>query len=212
MGRLALVVLGLAAATLCACGGDSSSGSSGPFSTAGAGGVGTGGTSGIGSRPPAQGSLTLAIGLANPATPGYACPISGKSYALGDPPPTQTSAGIPLIDGQGVSVTCSVIGNGSYAFNATLSGQATGGAVQVAFSAPMVGTKGSSSATASVYTSDLADTLASDQASPCSVSVLADQIKPGVLWAGFSCPSLKSAPSTECAAQGLFVFQDCASY
>jgi hypothetical protein len=47
----------------------------------------------------------------------------------------------------------------------------------------------------------------------CTVTVAVTdkgpQVKPGSLWASFSCPSVEHAPGEACGAKGVFVLENC---
>src|SRR5687768_7967606 len=94
---------------LVACGGSSSSGSSNP--DGGSGGAGAGGSGGSG--PAAQAAAYVHIMAADAAeTPaGKSCNVQAHNATIGDPPST-TTKGLPVVDGEGGVVTCSVTGSG----------------------------------------------------------------------------------------------------
>jgi hypothetical protein len=167
---------------------------------------------------PAQGSLTLVLGQSPLADPGFTCPINA-TYAVGSPAPTEASLGVPLLDGEnGASISCSVSGAGqSFAMMASLSTVVSSSSgkqvtVKLALDAPAVTATNPAPAQSSVFTSDLSDSItssSSDANAGCTLHVLNDQLKPGAVWGTFSCPKLTAQPSSECAASGTFVFEDC---
>jgi len=157
---------------------------------------------------PSQGGLTLSVQKLGSPT----CPVPGKIYVVGDPDgPDSNTIGDPLVDGEkGATIKCSVKGNGPYTFSGSiysdvskLTWSLTGGTVNA--------DKATGTATASVYTADLAGTFSS-AAAACTVTVLKQQIKPGSMWATISCPTIKnSSTSQECSVgtTTTFVLENC---
>jgi hypothetical protein len=171
-----------------------------------------GGAGGAGALRPAQGNLTLSVQKS--ADVSSNCPTPGKSYVVGAPKgPSSVSPGDRLIDGEnGASIECSVLGSGPYTFSGTLRGTSSeADTVQVTITNGVIDADGrNGSATISVLTPDLAGTFSSAEGG-CAVSVVNQQIKPGSIWAMFSCPSITAAPSGQCAigATSTFVFENC---
>jgi hypothetical protein len=188
-------------------GGCSDSGAS-----AGAGGAsGTGFAGNGGALPlPNQGSVTLTVARSLNPSNGQACPVPGQTYPAGQPAPTNLDPGGALVDGEdGAQVTCSVHGAGPFTFSGSLQATTTDGAsdpVHVAFTQGSIGADLTGTADVSVYTPQLAGNFSGVS---CQVQVIGSQIKAGSMWASFSCPSLVEPPSSQCAASGVFVFENC---
>ncbi len=189
-------------------------GSGGALNRGGASGGGTGAASGYGGFGGAdavvpQGGLNVSV--TEPATPvaQMVCPASGITYLIGAPDaPTLTDPGESLISGEsGSLITCSVMGNGQFAFSGALHATtAQGDTVSINFSNGSVAADGSGSADVAFYSPQLAASFAGTS---CSVSVLDQQVKSGSIWATFKCQQIASPPSGLCGLSGELVFENC---
>ena len=166
--------------------------------------------------PPAQAGLRLSLSNGSGIS-GKSCPVTAitKTVPERDPNnimegPSATDPGVRVIDGEDNSkISCSVKGNGPFSVSASIQYASTsftllGGSV-------MAG--GNGTANISVYTPEITTTISSPSTTPCSVRVPAGtsfQVKPGSIWAEFSCMSLETTPSTACSANGILVFENCA--
>jgi len=181
---------------------------------AGSGGSGTGGSGPIG--PPAEGgvyfriypSSAVAVGAACLRTTGHEGKIPADTFptAAGIGPWTQDSPGNPAVDGQnGAAVTCAVRGSGAFQVSGEMSLQN----VSFAVSGGSVATDGN--ATASIATFDPRGLdMESPADAPCTVTAL--QIQAGAVWATFRCVRYEDPASpmqTACAAEGVFLLQNC---
>jgi hypothetical protein len=186
---------------LCACSGSTTSaenaagGSSGASAVAG----GAGRTMADAGALPAQAAISLQIG-----GPSSTCPVPGQIYQVGKPAPSDTDPGESVIDGQsGTAVSCSVRGTGPYTFSASLHATSTdeqADPITVTFSNGTVNAdKTTGTVSVGVFTPQLEGNFTS-ASTPCTVTVINQQVKGGSMWANFSCPSLTSPPSSECSS------------
>lgn len=168
--------------------------------------------------PPAQASAFMHIVTAVPADtpPGKSCNVAAHYGTIGSGTST-TTRGKMVVDDEGGVVSCRVSGGPTFSF----SGSATHGATSFSVSAGKV--KKGEPGTAIIQECDpttgfcLNSPKAPDAdgfGGPCTVDVDVDKlnVKPGAIWARFSCPSLKndSTPNVWCAADtGVFVFENC---
>jgi len=118
------------------------------------------------------------------------------------------------VDGEGAAkLSCQVVGDYASAF--TFEGQIQLGAKALTIKNGQLGTDHQGAATISLTdTSHLPTTLTSFLMG-CSVdaSTALDghlQVKPGSMWASFQCATVEAPPSDLCAAEGLFVLENCA--
>ena len=163
---------------------------------------------------PAEGGATLSIQSPSSGVSGTSCPVPGRTYEIGNPAPTQSGPGESAIDGdKGASVKCSVKGNGPFTFSGTLNARNNEDKtpVSITFVDGQVGAdKNSGTVSVIVSTLDLSSPFSS-AAGACTVNVINQQIKPGSIWATFSCPSITTPPSGRCTIGGnsVFVFENC---
>jgi len=166
--------------------------SSNDSGTAGVGGHGGAGGYGAGGAPPAQGNFTLII---QPSAAGN-CPTAGRTYVVGDPQgPSSISAGDLLTDGEhGATIQCSVLGSGTYTFSGKLKGTSTeNDPIVVQFTNGVINADNlTGSATMAVFTPQLTEYYRSAEGG-CAITVVAENVKPGSLWATASCPSIADA-------------------
>jgi hypothetical protein len=145
--------------------------------------------------------ITAAPPNSTPA--GKACSISPHTLSIGTPPST-TTLGVPVIDGQSAEVTCSVSGTGTFSFDATVEY----GNVSLSISDGSITDGGTGSASI-----ELTDTEGALSSANCSVVVGEDdlEVAPGRIWARFECPGMgnDSQPSLWCASEGIFILENC---
>jgi len=208
---LLFVALSSVGTVSAACAGNAISDSSGAGGPAkGGAGSGSGGQAG---SAPAQGNLTISV--QPPSTGAATCPVLGKTYVLGNPKgPNSVQPGDRLIDGeQGAIIQCSVHGTGPYTFFGTLSGvtseleQLTLGITDGVVDAQ----KQTGTATMVVNTPSLAGSFASPVGG-CTISVIAQNVRPGSLWATASCPTITDPSTGKVCAVGAmttFVLENC---
>jgi hypothetical protein len=190
-----------------ALGGNSNGGSAGSTS------AGESSTAGAPQGPVAQGAVTFSITEASPAQPGTACPggtaltveIPDDVAGLGEGP-TDVSYTENVVNGaDGASVTCAVRGTSTFNFEGKVSQRAHSLTLKN-------GTIENGTGTADLTLTDakhLSSTLSSSQ--PCVIDVEPAplQIKPGSMWAHFSCAAVVAPPTDRCAAEGYFVLENC---
>jgi hypothetical protein len=161
--------------------------------------------------PSPQASATISVS-------GGMCPSNGKHYSLGNPAPTtsEVDPGSTLINGsKGATVGCTVSGGGTFSFSGSLDAISTeGSTVRIDFTNGVINPPDSNgtitgTAASDLYTSDLLEVV-STGATPCTLSVINQQVKPGAIWASFTCSSETAPPSDSCNSSGVIVFQDCA--
>ncbi|MEO6598241.1 MAG: hypothetical protein ABIQ16_00100 [Polyangiaceae bacterium] len=160
---------------------------------------------------PAQGAISLSVRLPTSVN-GSTCPDSGTTYYVGD---ALTPPNAVLVDGdKGAHISCSVKGSGGgIAFSGSLAANTTQGdpyPITVTFSDGVVDASGNGTASIGVYTPKLSATYTSTAA--CTVKVLGSplQVKPGSIWASFSCPSITAPPAGLCeVGPSVVVFQNC---
>jgi hypothetical protein len=190
--------------------GSSSAGSSGSFSTA------ESGTGGRGEEPPvAQAAALVQLKPVSPAPAGKMCP-SGAAFRFQMPEVESSVESLSastylhhVADGEpGVSVSCSVVGSAGFSFSGEIRVQGKSLLIE---NGQVTGSQGS--ADISVGNSAVLSGSLSSSA-PCKIDVGMSpgqyfQIKPGSMWASFSCASVERPPSDSCAAQGFFVLENC---
>ena len=153
-----------------------------------------------------------------PPADGSSCP-SGAAFTF-DVPSVRDVAPVEALTGDrylhwvvngesDASVSCRVAATGSGEF--ALAGRIASGVKALEIADGFVSQGSGSTGTARITVIDaqqLSSTLAD-----CTIEVVSHatlQIKPGSVWAHFSCPSLKHAPGEACGAQGFFVLENCA--
>lgn len=172
---------------------------------------------------PAQAAVTL--GLQGPLDDSTKCPVgAGKSYQVGAKKkvgtvitvqaPNDVTPGASVIDGEGgVSVSCSVRkqADGSFKFNGSLSASSSeNDPITVTIANGLINSdKVTGTGSVSVFTPQLAGTYSSG-ATPCAFKVINAQVKGGSIWVDFTCSSIASPPSKECAVvSSTIVFENC---
>jgi len=113
------------------------------------------------------------------------------------------------VDGDSdASVSCSVDGTSAF------SGRIGSGAASLAITDGVLTDGESGTARISAANSARLPTNLTSPAADCVVTVVRNsgrpQVKPGSIWASFTCASLEHAPSDACAAKGTFVLENCA--
>ncbi len=117
-----------------------------------------------------------------------------------------------MIDGErGAKVKCSVQGNGPYSVSGTIQGLTPEGesVTLIIMNGVIDADKRAGSARITVNTPQLAGD--SNEAG-CTLSVIAQQIKPGSLWATVFCPSITSPTTGQSCSVGsltTFVLENC---
>jgi hypothetical protein len=206
-------VAGMGADAADAPGDDATSSGGGAYSSSGAGGHG----GRPAQEPPAQGAMR--VRLSSPTAPvlGKMCP-SGAAQIFDVPavanemPKDELSEDTYLhkvVDGEaGALVSCRVV--------KTTMGFDFEGAIQLGSKSLTVkeGTLADRKGTAHVdiqNSESLPITLSSPVAN-CTIDVSRQslQVAAGAMWATFTCASVEHAPSDFCAADGVFVFENCA--
>jgi hypothetical protein len=162
--------------------------------------------------PPAQAGVSLSIGQSLFPLAGTECPAI-RSYQLGTPAPNTTDPGESLTSGvAGTSIQCSVtVQQSGYLFSAQIRGVTSdGNAVSLVLTTGSTVGASSGSADVSVYTAALIQTYSSP--APCQFQILSQQIKPGSIWASFSCEQVASPPSGLCQLTGTVLLENCAQF
>lgn len=163
----------------------------------------------------AQGDLTLV--LQSPATGMPTCPVTGRTYVIGDPdgPDGNSTPGDRLIDGmKGASISCSVLGTGTFSVSGSIRGTtAQGDLVVLKISDGTIDAAGQTgTATVSVNTTQLAATYQSTPGG-CTLRIVMGNIKPGSIWGTVSCPSVvdpsSSVKSCAIGPTSAFVLENC---
>jgi hypothetical protein len=152
---------------------------------------------------------------------GMSCPDSGNTYDVARDTSSRvslTSYGESVIDGdKGAKVSCSVRSSGAgFVFTGSLTGTTLDGdrvPVTVTFDNGVIGDdKVHGSASITVLETHLGSTPFSSDA-PCPITVLGGAIKPGSMWAKFSCPSVSLELSGVCTiGDSAIVFENCDGY
>jgi hypothetical protein len=161
--------------------------------------------------PPAQGNVTLSIQKLDSSS----CPVASRTYVVGNPRgPNSVNPGDSLIDGEhDAKVSCSVRGNGSYTFSATIQARSSDNdPITLRISDGVINPDGKTgSATIGLFTPQLTSTFSSPE-SGCLVTVVNEQVKPGSLWATFTCPSISQPATAQACGIGstsTFVLENC---
>jgi hypothetical protein len=170
--------------------------------------------------PPAQGAFIASVNSVSPAPVGKACP-AGAAFTYDVPSIRATMPTEVLdentylhktIDGEGgSSVRCSVkAGGGGFTF----SGEISLGTRGLELSDGVLGADKKGTARVFVINGEkLSSPLISPMAN-CLIDAstsanTAHQVKPGSMWAHFSCPSVESPPSDYCRVEGTVVLENC---
>jgi hypothetical protein len=156
-----------------------------------------------GGGPSARGGVYVTLA----PTASGSCPSQGHSKSIGVVPPSFTSPGETIGDGEaGASVACSVTGSTTFSLSAriaqagtelTLTGEAPGrgiGSGLVEYTDDVIGIQ-----------------LSSPESMPCTIQTHDEpmQASPGSVFAQLSC-SILGGTSSECSLAGTFVFDGCA--
>jgi hypothetical protein len=208
LGVLAKGAVGIWVASLAGCGASTS------LDSPAAGGSSAAGAGGSSVATPAQGASHLALVYSSSTT----CPITGSAnWSIPSSGTTSSSnVGAQIVDGtNGASVACSVKQSGSgFAVSGSLttSDNLSFGVGGVTL-APASGSNAFTGTAANV--SHYAPNSQTMRGSNCTITVSqaqGAQLAPGKIWADFNCPVFNpsSASSGSCAAQGTFVFGNCA--
>lgn len=162
--------------------------------------------------PTARGAMTFTVKPPSPLPPGKACP-TGAAFTSELPAgngPTASNYLAHVVNGEdGAAVTCRVAGDTTFEISGKV--QLAGRALVIEDGLVSADEPGTASITV-IDSERLATRL---RGASCVLSVEAGapsnlQIKPGSVWASFSCPSVESPPSDYCQASGFFVLENCA--
>ncbi|MEI9948621.1 MAG: hypothetical protein WDO74_06450 [Pseudomonadota bacterium] len=158
------------------------------------------------------------MSIQRPVTGTTNCPVTGKTYVVGHPdaPTPPMDAGDRFVDGEGATIKCSVKASSSgFAFSGTITAPSSEkDPVTVSFTNGAISAdKVNGTATVYVYTKEVQGFTST---APCTVTVVSTNVKPGSLWATFSCPSIKDPTMPqECSIGPVgqtisnFVFENC---
>jgi len=168
--------------------------------------VGCGGSD----KPPAEGGLTLNIGTALDPPDGKACTIKSHYASLGSVPPSATTKGKPVVDGEGGRVSCSASGGSTVTFGGSISK----GTVSFRIFDGQVPKDGVGTALIQEKDPDSGTQLETPADSPCTVDVSKEELRANddTIWAELVCPALisKDQPSLFCAvSSGILLLQNC---
>jgi hypothetical protein len=167
---------------------------------------------------PAQGAISLSVQRPTVNVNNMTCPDSGTLYEVARDASSRaslTSFGQSVIDGNnGAKVSCSVRTSGAgYVFSGSFTGttlDVPNYPITVTFNGGVIGDdKVTGTASITVLTPKLGGTFSSDMA--CPIKVLGGAIKPGSMWAEFSCPTISLALSGVCTVgtDSVIVFENC---
>ncbi len=162
---------------------------------------------------PNPAAVGLTLGIAPPSIPqsGFQCNTSGTTKSIGEPAPIGTNPGNRINDGDsGVKVDCKVSGKDKFSFSASIE---QGKNVKFSMSGGSIDTAtGKGTFNASLYTPESLG-LATDPSTPCTIDINPPeapyQVKAGTLYAQWSCPVMKAAPTTACGVSGTVVLEFC---
>jgi hypothetical protein len=160
-----------------------------------------GGATGGGANS-ARGGLYLTVSHTAAST----CPSQGHSKSIGVVPPTFTSTGETIGDGEaGATVSCKVSGSSTFSLTAKIA--------QAGIELAMTGevpAHGIGSAKLEYTDELLAGLHSSPDSMPCTIQTHEEpmQASPGSVHARLAC-AIVSTPSSECVLSGPFVFEGC---
>lgn len=173
----------------------------------------------------ALGAAIASIGCSDPVPPAYkagvrlrvfgtgACPVpQGVEKGIGDPRPdagSVTGKGSPIFDGEkGVKTRCRVSNGPDF----TVVGDASQHPISFRVSG-QINSAGTGTGAIGLYVPEAGSDLSSPATMPCTLTAVTTsagpQIKPGAVWARFTCASVAAPPSDTCQAEGEFVFENC---
>jgi len=176
----------------------------------------------------ALGAAIVSIGCSDPVPPAYkagvrlrvfgsgACAVpQGVEKGIGEPRPDASGLsgkGSPIFDGEkGVNTSCRV-SNGP---NFTVVADASQNPISFRVSGQLtsMGTSAMGTGTIGLYVPEANGELSSPVDMPCALTAVSTsagpQIKPGAVWAKFTCASVAAPPAYSCQAEGEFVFENC---
>jgi hypothetical protein len=165
--------------------------------------------------PAAQGAfiVTLSSGVPNRACPSGAASTFDVPAVVATNPLEKLDDDTYLhwtIDGEGEShVSCSVSGSSSFTF----SGRVQGDIPVLEISQGTLSNNMTGTARIGVSNGSKLSTSLGSTAADCTITVVSNskgpQVKPGSIWANFSCPALIHDPGDGCSAKGTFVLENC---
>jgi hypothetical protein len=173
----------------------------------------------------ALGAAIASIGCSDPVPPAYkagvrlrvfgtgACAVpQGVQKGIGDPAPDSgatSGKGSPIFDGEkGVDTNCRVSNGPNFTINAAASQS------PISFNVSgQIASTGTGTGTIGLYVPEANGALTSPDAMPCTLTAVQTsagyQIKPGAVWAKFTCAAVTQPPAYACQAEGEFVFENC---
>ena len=165
--------------------------------------------------PAAQGAFIVNL---KSGVSGRACP-SGASFTYDVPSvlastPTEILTSSTYlhwtVDGESDSkVSCTVKGSSSFTF----AGRIASGVETLEISDGVLTNNMTGTARVSVANGMKLSNALTSAAADCTITVVNNskgvQVKPGSIWAQFSCPSVIHEPGDGCAASGTFVLENC---
>ena len=167
--------------------------------------------------PPAQGAFIVTLSNVSPSN-GKSCP-AGTAFTYDVPSvlaskPTETLSSSTYlhwtVDGESNSkVSCSVKGSSSFSF----SGRISSGVQTLEISDGVLTNNMSGTARFTVANGMKISNPLTSPAADCTVTVVNNskglQVKPGSLWATFTCSGVEHQPGEACQAKGTFVLENC---
>ncbi|MFZ5889846.1 MAG: hypothetical protein ACOY0T_02170 [Myxococcota bacterium] len=173
-----------------------------------------GALAGIGCSGPVP--TAAAVGLQINVSATGACGVVGAQPPddVGNPPPDHSKgiSGKRVYDGEGgVSASCSVKGAGPWQISTRIA--SNNPRVTFLIDNGVINTDGSGTGSISLSTQAIANSVSSPPGSPCTLTAIESgdgiTVKPGAVWATFSCPNLYAPPSQTCFVNGEFVLENC---
>lgn len=169
---------------------------------------------GIGCSGPAETSAGAGLNLSISATTASCGAGAAQLDDVGNPPPDHTKGtpGKVVFDGEnGMKASCSVKGTGPW----TITGSMNSNSPRVGFivNSATINADGTGTGDITLSTAALDSVLNTPPGKPCKIEAVKNgdtpQVRPGAVWATFSCPDLFAPPSSTCFASGEFVFDHC---
>jgi hypothetical protein len=159
--------------------------------------------------PPSQGGVSINIGPASPQPDGTSCQrTTGHNALIGNPPPTQSAKGGPVVDGEGgAEVSCRVSGAGRF----SVSGKVKAGSVTFSLRGGELSAEKDGTGTGSVASFDTKGlNLSAPTTTPCTLTTV--QVKAGAAWGRFECNAYvdsQSPTNAHCRSTGVFLLENC---
>jgi hypothetical protein len=170
--------------------------------------------------PPAQGAILARVRVPSPPIAEKQCRVGGAfSFDVPDIASTKPVEALDqdtylhrVVDGEnGASVSCSVSGSSTFTF----SGEVRSGAKGIRFASGTLGADLKGTAVITIIDSTRLSTPLASPGATCVIDAAAAannrfQVKGGSIWASYSCPTVEAPPTDACAADGIFVLENCA--